>query len=903
MKKFFIYIFFSCFFLLSLKVNASDGGRVVLDIQPEPVEIDEKELTAHRQLEKLIERYRHFEEMFPGTAIDGDIYSEVAKVYPYLGFQELEDKVEDIRYAVKTYRHLRKLYDDVKEKMLIPEPPPLIVEENEYDRPYTAPYIETDSVQPVIIQDFKKVLGYGVNRQDFEAMELRYKMERAKGDEVLDSFDKLSRLMGDLEWKKLFFYGVAYQNPFSGRSGLGDWQESPYARLRLISDEIVVDGKEIKAALHISTKPGYMLLWSPEKAIAAPEIDFSDSVNLEKAEVLMPIPLRVVEKSDDNIMGYIGDFAIPVKVTVKDETQPLDLKATVKTTFCGNNECFPAEFQTQLALPVGESFVKSSLSSFIEKTYAALPKEKLDTLEVSKAVVDNNFEGNGQTLRVVLESEDKPEKVNIFLDSEDGISFLRPKITINGKNITVRFQARDETAQLAGKKYQITAGVDGMTSLRQTVKARTASIFDTERQVLSLGLIFLAFLGGFILNFMPCVFPVLSLKFLSLTKFGALKESHIRKNFAYTVLGIFISFALLTILLLALKFFGVAIGWGMQFQNPYFLVSILFVMVLFMAQIFELINIKTPQFIINKLNPETYAEASDIFVNILTGMFIVLVATPCTAPYLGTALGFALAGSSWDIIIIMPAVALGLSLPYILLAVYPDLGFLMPKPGPWMQKLSNFMVLMLFLTIIWLLSVLQAQTDWNAIIWLSVLLLLFLILLYLRHKILQVVDSQNETSQTKENAAKLVKKLILALILIIVALSYYKASKAFETHQAEIAVKRELKLDRAQIDGYLRDGNIVIVKVGADWCLTCKFNDVTVFNNTNIEAVAEYYKVKFIEVDWTNYDKEVLNFMKQFGRSGLPFYIIFSRTVPDGMVLPEVLTDENLSGIIRGFAS
>lgn len=901
MKKIFIILIWAC--LLLNPRNAFAEGNILLDFQADPEPVDEKEQTIYRQVEKLVEHYRYFEEAFPEDAIDGDIYPEVAKVYPYLSDQELEEKVEDIRYVIKMYRYFKKLYNEVKEKMLIPAPPPLIVDEKDYDRPYTEAYIESGSDQPVVINDFKKVLSYGINRQDFEAMELRYKMKMAGSDGTIGNFDKFSKLMGNLEWRKLFFYGIVYDNPFSGRKGLGKWEETPQAKVRLISDEIVVGGKEIRAAVHISMKPGFMLLWSPEKNIPAPEFDFSKSENVEKSEVILPFPTRVVEKSDDNIMGYLGDFAIPVKITVKDPSQPLKLKALVKTAFCGNNECFPAEVTAGLELPVGESFVKSGLSSFIGKTYASLPKPELENLKISKVVVDDNFENQGQTLRVVLKAKENPEKVNVFLDSPDNLSLMRPKITINGKEITVRFQARNPSDDLVGKDYVITAGVDGMTSLRQTVKSRKASIFDTERQTLTVGLFFLAFLGGFILNFMPCVFPVLSLKFLSLTKFGALKESHIRKNFAFTVVGVFIAFAFLTAILLGLKAFGIAIGWGMQFQNPYFLVAILYVMVLFMAQIFELINIKTPDFIVKKLNPNTYSEASDIFINILTGLFIVLVATPCTAPYLGTALGFALAGTAWDILAIMPAVALGLALPYIILAVYPDLGFLMPKPGAWMQKLSRFMVLMLFLTIIWLLSILQAQTDWNTAIWLSALLILFLLLLYMRHHILNVVDSQNEAPEIRQSAARLVKKTALVLFVIIIAFSFYKAEKAYQKHIEKVAQTREVKFDRSKIDGYLRDGNIVIVKVGADWCLTCKFNDVTVFNNQSLESVAEYHKVKFIEIDWTSYDKDVLAFMKQFGRSGLPFYIIFSRTVPDGMVLPEILTDEALSGIIRGFSS
>ena len=211
MKNFFIYIFFACIFLMPWKTNASETGRVILDIQPEPEKVDEKELTIYRQIEKLLERYRHFEETFPGDAIDGDIYDEVAKVYPYLGYQELEDKIGDIRYTIKMYRKLKNMYEEIREKMLIPEAPPLIVDEKDYDKPYNAPYVESESDQPVIIPDFKKVLSYGINKQDFEAMELRYKMLHQKSEKDKDNFEKMWQLAGEIEWSKLFFYGVVYE--------------------------------------------------------------------------------------------------------------------------------------------------------------------------------------------------------------------------------------------------------------------------------------------------------------------------------------------------------------------------------------------------------------------------------------------------------------------------------------------------------------------------------------------------------------------------------------------------------------------------------------------------------------------------------------------------------------------
>lgn len=873
----------------------------MLDLQPETVknEQDKDDQSGVKQFEKFLVRYKHFNDMFPGEALYGDITDEVAKVYPHLKPQEVVAKVDDIRTALKYYRYFEGIYEKAKERFLTPKAPPLIVEEDEYDAPYTGEYIESDEL--VVINDFKKVLSYGMNERDFEAMEARALRRAKEENKSLKGFYQLGDMISKLEFSKLFYYGLVYDDPFSGRSGLGEWlPEQDWGSVRLISDKPTVYHQTFKTALHFRFNPGYGLIISSEKGYDEPEFDFSASENLEKAEIIMPLPLRIIDNSDDNILGYFGNFAVPVTVSVKDTDQPFLYRAKLKFSVCKEKDCRRIEAEPELKMITEESNVDSAVSNFIRRTYNALPQEKLQDLHIKKVVVDEAYEeGGAQVLRVVLKSDEKPEKADIFIKSPNGIKFNRPRITVNSDEIIARFESKDEKADLIGKKYEITAAVNGMESLRTVVESRAASVFDVERQTLSLGLILLAVLGGFILNFMPCVFPVLSLKFLSLTKIGALKEERIRQAFAFTVLGIFLAFGLLILLLFGLKYLGIAIGWGMQFQNPYFIVGIMFVMVLFIAEIFEIIDIRTPQFVIRLLN---HPASSDNFLNILTGLFLVLVATPCTAPYLGTTLGFALAGSYFDILVILLAVAFGLSLPYILLSLYPELGLLMPKPGPWMQKLNRFMILMLFLTVIWLASVLSAQTGPSVIIRLAFYLALFLLLLYFRRRIIDAVELQNEPLETRIKASRMVKWLVVILSSGLIALSFYTAREGYTRRQAEISVTRRLKLDKEEINSYLKEGRVVIVKVGADWCLTCKFNDVTVFNNQTISAILEYYKVKMIEVDWTNYDKDVLEFMKKFGRSGLPFYIIFSRAVPDGMVLPEVLTDTDLVSVIRGFA-
>ncbi len=900
MNKFILFFYVFGFFMTSVSYAQETVSPVVYDFLPEEEEVNaDKEVNIYQQLGNILGNYYFFEKNFPGDKIDGDILPQVREKYPDLTDIEQEEKADDIRARVKFYRFLKNKYNEIKEKLLVPAPPPLQVDEEDYDLPKTWEYVDTGSNQPLIIQDFKKVLSYGNNPRDFEALELYYKKKMQKEREDLEGFFRLSALVQELEWSKLFFYGIVYDNPFTGKKGIGGWQKSAYGDARLLSNEISINSENIQTVLDFRLKDGYMLLWSPEKNILLPSFDFAGSENVKDAQVLWPMPIRVVDNTDDNILGYVGNFALPVAVTLQDKTKPMKLKAHVKATICGQNQCHPVEFEPMLSLDVGDDYLRSGFSSFIERTYNNLPKAYNENLHVEKAVVDTDANG-AQTLRIVIHTEKNPEKVKIFVDSKDNILFYRPKITLNDDEIIARLKVRNPEENIIGKEFSLTVGINSFDMLRTQIVPEASSIFDANKPTLSLMLIIMAFAGGFILNLMPCVFPVLSLKFLTLTRYGALEEKAIRKSFAYTALGIMLAFVILTAVLCALKAVDVAIGWGMQFQNPYFLVVMAIVMVFFTAQILGLINIKTPEFILKRLKNKDPRQ--DNFINILAGLFIVLVATPCTAPYLGTTLGFALAGTMTDIIILLPVVGLGLAMPYLLLATYPNLGELMPKPGPWMQKLSAFMILMLILTIVWLLSILQAQTDWHTVLWVGAGLAFFLLMFYMRRLIFDSIENQNEDLAVRQSAKKLVRRVISVLLLIVTIGCLYQADKSFKIHMAEVALTKEVKIDRAQIDAYLKEGNIVIVRVGADWCLTCKFNDVTVFDNSKIEELAKFYKVKYIDVDWTDYDRKVLEFMRQFGRSGLPFYIIFSRSVPDGMVLPEILTEDELTKVIKGFA-
>ncbi len=896
------YIFFICIFCVS--VNKSFGAEPFVmpqtkDIRPEAIGDELVNTTPlTQQLEIFIRRYEYFNRKYPGDAIDNDMMSDIEAAYPHLTRQEMYDKEESIRFAVKSYRTIMGWYEKIKEKMLVPEPPPLVVDEDEYDSVYTADYIESENV--VIIQDFKKVLAYGTNKRDFEAMELRARRQAIKEKRIPESLQKLNGLFSQIDFKKMFFYGIVYDDPFSGRKGLGEWDKKENARVRLITAPTAVIEQPMRAAIHIGLSPNNAIIWSPQKNLAKPVFDFSASENLASVEIFTPMPVRILDDSNDNISGYVGDFAIPILVKAEDASKPLILRAKVSFSLCLNKECSRLEFTPELKLAAGENMIGSRVESFINKPFGMLPEKENDNFQIEKSVVDEPLEeSEGESLRLVFTTKKIPENFEVFVEGEGAESFSRPRVTIDGKIITARFPVAKGNESIIGKTFQVTASLNDLNIIRQDVTAAKASIFDVVTRKLSLGLLLLAVLGGLILNFMPCVFPVLSLKFVSISRFGGSDNHKIRRGFAFTVAGIFAAFSVLIILLLILKASGQAIGWGMQFQNPYFLVCMMFVMALFLAQIIGTVNIQTPQFLLKYFNQNQNQQ--DDFLHFLTGLFLVLVSTPCTAPYLGTTIGFALAGSYIDIVAVLLSVALGLSLPYILLAVYPDGGAFMPKPGPWMKRLERFMILMLMLTLIWMLSVFSAQAGWNVSLKVATCLIVFLCVLGFRKIMLTSLETVSATPEAKDLSVEIVKSLAFTISVILLISSLVMAKNGFDTRRKQVETVSNTKIEMPEINEALKEGKAVIVKVEADWCLTCKYNDFTVFDNPLVAEIVDYHKVKIIDIDWTNYNAEVLAFMKRFGRSGLPFYVLFSRKYPEGIVLPEILDESKFGRILKNF--
>ncbi len=874
------------------------SNNVVVDL--EPGEANEQEITLSDQVGTILEVGRYFEKNYPDNFIDMDLSEDVRKFFPYLSQQEVYDREELIRDGVKIYRTLKEAYETVKNKLLVPEAPPLVVAPEDYDDYTPEPYVDAGENKSLVITDIKKVLSYGADQKDYEAYKAH--MEQKRQEQALkdeDGFGRLSKVLSELEWRKLPFYGLIYGNPVIGNKGIGPWvadKSDKNLKASLLSSTTSTNSQtDIRGILRLKIPEGKVIPAFDTAYASKPKISFDGSQNLERADVFLPIPKRVDILSAKEQAGYSQDLAIPVIYHLQNADNPLILSAKIDFALCSAEQpCQNLSLRPTLELESGLGF-SSSVSNYIAQHFNYLPSTELDDLSVEKVI----FDEENKTLRLELKNSGLMGQPDIFVNAGKEIRFSRPRIAINGEKMTALLDASGNTKMLTGREVEIIVVKDKYNALRTYKEVKAASIFDFMSEKLTLGLMFLALLGGFILNFMPCVFPVLSLKLLSVAEFGAQNKTKLKKSFLFTVIGIYATFLLLAGLLAGLKTLGYAVGWGMQFQNPIFVTLMLFIITLFIAQIKGYYSITLPD-VLTRLSLSLGDKSA--LRHIFTGILVVVMSTPCTAPYLGTTIGFALAGSVGDIFAILSMVAIGVSLPYLLFIIVPDVSIFIPKPGPWMARLEHWMNFLLVLTIVWLLSILWSQIGIIPVFRLSGYLALFFFFVWFSQKVINQIELTEPETEVKQGAQKIIKRFFWLLSILLLLLSAWDVKTSFNNARQVAQTQNIEKLDLSQIAQDVRDGKIVLVNVGASWCLTCTYNDYLVFGNISVKKLMNEYKIKVINVDWTNYNAEILAFMERFGRKGIPFSILFTPNIPEGMVLPEIMTERELSEILRSVA-
>ncbi|WP_020210218.1 protein-disulfide reductase DsbD family protein [Gilvimarinus chinensis] len=415
--------------------------------------------------------------------------------------------------------------------------------------------------------------------------------------------------------------------------------------------------------------------------------------------------------------------------------------------------------------------------------------------------------------------------------------------------------------------------IDPATSSTEVVDTPTpkpADIASKPASSLPLIIVFALF-GGIVLNLMPCVFPVLSIKVLSLA--SAHRERLKLHGWAYTA-GIVVSFAAFAFALMLARAGGEAIGWGFQLQSPMLIAALVYLFLAMGLALSGLLNIGAGFMGIG----QGLAQKSGLSGSFFTGVLAAVVASPCTAPFMGVALGYALTQPMLVSLVIFCALGFGMALPLLALCYFPRLVHHLPQPGPWMDTLKQALAFPLYLTALWLLWVLGRQAGTDAIVMLLAGLLSFSLALWLKGH-----SPRNKAGKWLLGIFT-TGALIIALSLPFVWLQRdTDPHNRWQTYSAD-----KLSELRAQ-------GRGVFVNLTADWCLTCLANERITLNTDEVAAAFDYYDIATLKGDWTNHDAAITKLLEQYQRSGVPLYLWYP---PGGSgqaeILPQLLRREHL---------
>ena len=398
-----------------------------------------------------------------------------------------------------------------------------------------------------------------------------------------------------------------------------------------------------------------------------------------------------------------------------------------------------------------------------------------------------------------------------------------------------------------------------------TLKTDNSETNSSEEFGLIAALVF-ALLGGMILNIMPCVFPILSLKALSFTRGDA--QSHRRSSLVYAA-GVVVSFVGIAAVLIAIQQTGKLIGWGFQLQNTGFVIGLAYLFTLMGLSLNGLLHFGTSMMNVGQSLTERDGDAGSFF----TGVLAVVVASPCTAPFMGSALGYALTQPIYITLLVFASLGLGMALPMVILSYSNAAVKILPKPGPWMDTAKNVLAFPLYLTSVWLLWVAGNQSGVNTM----ALALAGLVLLAMAAYV------YGEST---------IKKAVSVLLLIAaVALAIPSGDSNQRASSSRSLADGQIAWSASTLASYREAGKPIFVDVTADWCITCLANEAAVLFVPEIESAFLAADIPYMIADWTDYDADIGEFVKSHGRSGIPLYVMYPSGVgSQPVILPQLLT-------------
>ncbi|MGR5235777.1 protein-disulfide reductase DsbD family protein [Vibrio alfacsensis] len=669
----------------------------------------------------------------------------------------------------------------------------------------------------------------------------------------------------------LTFFSLLAHAQTTDTGWLTNSQHPPVQTRFVVTGQQYLQAKTLTSYLDVTLTGDWKTYWrSPGEGGVAPSIDWEKSQNLTKVDWQWPYPKKY-DLLGIETLGYKGDTVFPMTLHVEDMNKPVTIDATLTLSSC-TTICVLTDYHIQLSFLPSDLQVDESAMFSYAQALSRVPQAS-PFVEVTQA----DWDASQSRLQIELTNSQGWQKPEVLVDGADestsDYNFKFEGQHQEGNTLTVNYLVNTWLGDVELDNQSVYVSIKDNNLLAQETAQAKAGVITQALPSTSLVNIFLfALLGGLILNIMPCVLPVLGMKLSSIVAAQGVERRQIRTQFIASSLGILTSFWLLAGFILVLKFTGSAIGWGVQFQSPWFLGLMVLVTGLFGVNMLGLFEIRMPS------SANTWLASkgdSSLLGHYVQGMFATLLATPCSAPFLGTAVAFALGADVVTLFAIFTALALGMALPWVLVAMFPGIALTLPKPGPWMNVVKITFGIMMLATSVWLLSLMANHLP---IFW--VILFGLVSFIYIMACVKRVYGNK-----------ALARSGTVSLILIAGGLVLGSmTTKHWATPLPEDLAWQ--KLSNQAITDHVKNGRIVFVDVTADWCVTCKANKIGVIWQDPVYSLLQSPNVATLKGDWTHPNGSVTDFLRAHGRFGVPFNIVYGPAAPEGIPLPVILTDE-----------
>ncbi len=633
-----------------------------------------------------------------------------------------------------------------------------------------------------------------------------------------------------------------------------------HAEVSLVKNTQISSNGIVHIGIKMDMQEGWHTYWlNPGDSGGAIDIEWILSDESNVSDVIYPTPHRI-PYPPLMTFGYEDQVIFPVDLAVKDLNKDIDITANINFLICAD-VCIPesAVIKTTLntiAEDVNLSKWRDQVPSILLPNISSVNENYLELrFSYNKKIDDIYFFPIEENMFIYNPTQDLIREENNWL-------LKVPLLKGITKNISGVLVINDES-------YIV------KTDLNKNLLPQNLSNFGSI--TIWQALIF-AFIGGLILNIMPCVFPIISLKALSFVSMGGGSSNKVRLHALNFCFGVITSFVAIALAIVFLQKTGSMVGWGFQLQSPPVVALLAILMFIIGLVLLMDINIGTSMTRLGAVgaNNTTYLSS------FMTGVLAVIVASPCTAPFMGAAIGYALIQPSSITVPIFLSLGIGFSLPYLILATFPQLITKIPKPGEWMNTLKEFFAFPMFATALWLLWVFSIQTSIEILISLLICILIISILFWFAGK----VKSKNIHITT----------FIFGLIIVLIELNFINKENAAKAEIANDIVS--VGWDVNTEDKLKKIDQAYLINFTAAWCITCQANDKLALSRPVVKRYLAENNIKYIVADWTNRDDNILKVLKEYGRTGVPLYLYWKPGLEETVILPAILTEDILIDLL-----